>query len=433
MARGDGPPVRVRWLIAAGCLLTLLLVREGLTSLWDIAAFASPVGEWWFCNALPAFLAAALLAVCLVPSSISRWLRVAVAVPVLHVIAIAGVAVLWFALDRAMAEEGSWAFSVRRPPVPSLYTVVLTAAIPLLVGLLVDHRRGEWAHAAVMFALAYVLVLGLWMPVVCWDWLEVKWQMVAEYSFDNYWGRYYLFEHRVDTPYFLGVVTLPPLLAATAYTWFAFHRRAAFARWQAASTIVVRVLFALAVIATVTMRDANALLYLSFSYVLLIAVVLAATSLAAVTLVTYVRTAAIYFRMSRLRWVAGTVVSGEAHASVTTMLRGPRVDATPLVVATEHGDVPVRTAELLAPAEATIRGDARVVGERDRVLLGVAKMTDGGDPFRSALVGDVELVVAPGAERYRFSDALLVMWRPAVAYLAILCAIAVPAVVMIVS
>jgi hypothetical protein len=49
-----------------------------------------------------------------------------------------------------------------------------------------------------------------------------------------------------------------------------------------------------------------------------------------------------------------------------------------------------------------------------------------GHPFRTSDAADIVSVTAMGARPYRFSDVVLVVWRPAVAYLAIVMAVAAP-------
>jgi hypothetical protein len=69
---------------------------------------------------------------------------------------------------------------------------------------------------------------------------------------------------------------------------------------------------------------------------------------------------------------------------------------------------------------------APVLAPGDRVTIGARKHRGDGGPFRASDAGDIGVVAAMGARAYRFSDVALVVWRPAVAYLAIMLAVALP-------
>jgi hypothetical protein len=171
--------------------------------------------------------------------------------------------------------------------------------------------------------------------------------------------------------------------------------------------------------------------------VLLVATLVAICALVALGVVSWMRS----WRMSRsfgaLESHGGTVVDdGEPVAiglEITSWLRGPRVIQLPFSVRTSVGTLPIRGAHLVAaiPASTTqlaIGESIAIVRAGDDVQIAGADDA-GGDPFRTSAAPLADaMYVAPASLEYGgFASAALVMWRPCVAYLLIVCAIALPA------
>ncbi|HEY5944390.1 MAG TPA: hypothetical protein VIV40_02820, partial [Kofleriaceae bacterium] len=119
-----------------------------------------------------------------------------------------------------------------------------------------------------------------------------------------------------------------------------------------------------------------------------------------------------------------------ARLEITSWLRGPHLTVRPFVVATSHGELPVQGAPLLAAipritTQLDVGEHADLMMPGDRAVVAGHSMASNA-PFRGLDAPDIAMIAAPDARRYRFSDVTLVVWRPAVAYLAILIAVALP-------
>lgn len=429
--RDGGPPARVKWLVAAGCAMSVALAQQGMTSLWDVSSYAhGSLDRFWVCNGVALGIVAAIACIWLAPVSGSRWLRTATLLPLCHLGATAAASKLWLMLDTAMGD--AWCCTIERPPIPSIALLASLAAVPIILGIAIKRRHGEWAHAAVMLSLAFLLLLALWLPLVCWGWRDVGFGIVTRERIGNW---YYEFYSAEKVGHLLPTVIVPPLLAALAHTTFAFRRPSLVARYRTGISTFVRVLAVVAVIAALTMSDKNAVLYLGYAYLILIAIIVATAALVALVASSYVTSHVAHRRMRSLTSLAGTIAPDTTHAAsfaVTSWLRGPHLLVDSFVVSTARGDVPVSGATLLAPIAAAT--SSLVPGEQlpvlapgDRVVLGLEDGAGDGGPFRATDLGHAAMVATPAATRYTFEDVALIAWRPAVAYLAILVVAALPA------
>ena len=111
------------------------------------------------------------------------------------------------------------------------------------------------------------------------------------------------------------------------------------------------------------------------------------------------------------------------------------------MVATSAGEVPIDGARLVTaidPSTTALRAGESlgVVRAGDAIAIAGHRHAERGDPFRTqaaAVVGD-DVVIAPRAlPRLGFADAALALWRPAIAYLVILVAVAGPALAALAS
>jgi hypothetical protein len=436
VVRDGGPPARVKWLVAAGCVTSVGLAQKGMESLWDVSGYAhGQLDRFWMCNGVALGMIIAIACVWIAPLRGSRWLRTATLLPLIHLAAIVAAGKIWIVLDAAMGEY--WCCTIERPPIPSVALLAALACTPLVVGLAIKRRHGEWAHAAVMLSLAFLLLLALWLPVVCWGWRDAGFGVVTRERVGDWYWEIYAAE---DVGHLLPTVVVPPLLAALAYTWLAFKKPALLDRRRPGIRVFVRVLAVVAVIAGLTMSDKNAVLYLGYVYLILIAIIVATAALVALVTSSYVASRLAHRRMRGLTVLAGTVADGSSAARfvVTTWLRGPRLAVDSFVVRTAKGDVPINGVELLAPIDASTAAlepgqEVAVLQPGDRVVLGVEPASGTGGPFRASELGHVAMVATPDANRYTLDDVALVAWRPAVAYLAILVVTALPAVALMLA
>jgi len=311
----------------------------------------------------------------------------------------------------------------------------------LAIAIAIKWRRGEWAHAGVMLTLSYLLLIGLWLPILSRlsvsetsafnaasmiDWRD-------DYRF--YWA--WRYNHRLlsrETFTLLAIVL--PLLFSIGFTTIAFRSPRLFNRLRAWPKLAVKLLLGGAILAALTLPDEGWLLYLESSYLVLFAVILAVGALITLTVITRLGSLASHFSFGRLPKVEGTIARDEqdevARFEVTSWLRGPRLAVRSFVVATPNGNVPLDGVTVLArvPASTTsleVGEHAPVLAPGDRVIIGGRRSRTGAaDPFRTIEATDVATVAGADARAYRFSDVALVVWRPAVAYLAILVAVALP-------
>src|SRR5262249_29040858 len=118
--------------------------------------------QFWLCNGL-ALLFAAWIAASYVPRwSMSRALRVAVLLPVAHVVLLGAAWIAWPFVSTHLPRLAETAPLVDALP---MGWVALGAAVACLgFGWLAAPRR-EWLHGAVMLALATLLLVGLWLPI----------------------------------------------------------------------------------------------------------------------------------------------------------------------------------------------------------------------------------------------------------------------------
>jgi hypothetical protein len=227
---------------------------------------------------------------------------------------------------------------------------------------------------------------------------------------------------------------LPPALVAIAFTAIAFHAPRFHQRHRGLVRTSAWVLFGIAMVTAMSLPDQAWLVYLESSYLVMSAVVLAIAAIALLVAVTWLRSLLSHLRLRRLPRHTGTVEDDGLEAAryeITSWLRGPRLSVRPFVVTTQHGSVPVHGATMLAPVSVATTPLATgehvaVLAPGDRVTLVGRTTAADGHPFRATDATEIAYVLADGARPYRFSDVVLVVWRPAVAYLAILIAVALP-------
>jgi hypothetical protein len=445
--RGELSP-RVQTLIIAACAVTIVVAAAGMQAMWDVAEWSqsewdiwwAPNTSWvaphrsafWYSNGL-ALWACVTIALAWRPRfSLPRLLRVAVLLPLIQLVAIVFAARLWLALDGDMAtwiaQNNYDEFNRPNVVLPDLSVIGLGFAAVVALGVMIKPKRGEWAHATVMLSLALLLLVGLWLPLLSRFGIEPKEVGSHPYTF---------FEpgYRFDASTFAAYVVIPPAIVATLFTAFVFRAPRLFARWRIGIRKLTIGLLVLAICFALALPDKAWLLYLESTYLVMIGVVLAVLSLAVLAAATWLGSLWTHYRLSKLPVIEGTIEEdGDgpiARFEITSALRGPRLVARSFVVTTPAGKLPISGSPLIAnvPTATT----ALEVGEHAEVLEPGAKVVVAGrthaaddHPFRGSDATEVALVAAANLQRYRFRDVVLVVWRPAVAYFAILIAVALP-------
>src|SRR5688572_23486067 len=154
---------RVRWLIAGACVVTLWIANDGMQSIWEMAEFATKRDPFLFTTGFALAIAIAMAAAFAPRFQVSRLVRLAVLLPVIHLVAIVAAAAMWSVLRGDVARAlGNWDHFGRH--MPSLLWLVPAFGLLFATAVLIKRRRGEWAHAAVMLALCFLLLIGLWLP-----------------------------------------------------------------------------------------------------------------------------------------------------------------------------------------------------------------------------------------------------------------------------
>ena len=442
---------RTRLMIAGACAVTVIIAALGMDSMWGSVEWIEQSDRWSFGrdpflyqSGLAIALAAVIVALWLPRFEVSRLLRVAVLLPVVHIGAIVVAGFAWSALRGDIAEaDASLGFTVTNVPkiaLPSAALLVVAFGIMLAFSVLLKRKHGEWAHASVMMALSFLLLLGLWLPMLSRLSVSTPGAFNAIESLQR-WGpdSYYWswqWNHRLfGREAFNLLAVIPPALCALGFTVLVFRASRWFARVRRHTKLAVKLLLGGAILAALTLPNEGWLLYLESSYLVMFGVVLAIGSLITLTVVSRLGSLAAHFNFRRLPKLEGVIARDEeqeaARFEITSWLRGPRLVTRSFVVMTPYGNVPLTGVNVLAAMPSTtttldVGEHAPVFAPGDRVVIAGRKSRADGGPFRAADAADVVAIAAPDARPYRFSDVTLVVWRPAVAYLAIMLAVALP-------
>jgi len=429
----------VRWLIAGACIVTFFATTQGLRSMWEVAEPATHMSRFIVCDALPLALVLIVLAAYLPAWRLPRLMRVAVLLPLIHLGMLLVVAQLWSLLRADMttlppASETDLSPQVYQAAIaaPSFQLLGLAFAAIIVIAIAIKRRHGEWAHAMVMLTLATLLLIGLWLPLVSLMWNG---------SSDSLTMWRQLQAVAADPSRFIAVVVVPPALVAIAITAVAFRAPSLFARVRRGGAIAAKVALVLVVSIQLNTADRAAVLYLQHSYIILFAIVLAILALANLILITWLRSWLAYRKLQTLTSHTGVVTSDDGEVAVfeiASWLRGPRIVTRAFSVTTNRGIVPVTGAAVLAHVPATTTGlaigeTAQILAPGHHVVIATRSETASGHPFRAMDVTNVLLVAPVGTRPYTFADIALVAWRPAVAYLAILIAVALPGLAIVLT
>lgn len=428
---------RVGVLIYFACIVTILVAFRGMAAGWDVAQWVEAMndGGWgrsafWYESALGVGVMAAIALAALPRFRVSRMLRVAVLLPVIHLAAMLIAAELWRVLDGDLvatlkAHGYLRNMSEFRPAIllPTYAQLGAAFAAVVIAAIAIKRRHGEWAHAAVMLSLSFLLLVGLWLPVLSRFSLHIE---------GRYWREHV--ERVLGPQAFAQLALIPPAIAALAFTIVAFRFPRLLATYRRGLRVGVGIAFAVATLFAMSLPAEGWDQYLESVYLVMIAAALAVASLTLLTLVSWLGSLIAHHRFHRLTRIEGTIADAGPVAmfEITSWLRGPRLAARSFAVTTARGALPVSGAAILAPIADTttgldIGGHAPALHGGDRVIVAGRTAAGGDHPFRASDAMEVVSVASSEARRYRFSDVTLVVWRPSVAYLAILVAVAVPA------
>lgn len=432
----------VRWAVTVACLVTFaiaaivprVLRQHGEGPLFD---------SFWFRHGLALEVALVTAFACIPLGRVSRSVRLAIVLPLLHL----GVMIVAWIGWTILASQFPAASEVVPAVIafPMSRVLVVVGATILIAGWLIGRsRRGETIHAIVMIALVDLLLIGLWLPIAArlvtgtvpspqiqvWAVKTQSWEFLQQER---------LLDQLASPAQLALVVLVPPLAAAIGYTWIAIRRR----HWLRGLRLPLLGGLVITWVAAVVMRhyasDLAVIVYINFVAWLLAAAAAAVAAIASLSVVTWLtarRQTAGAWRQHTGRAAAerGVVIAG---FEISSWLRGPRAITSACEVATARGTIPVPAgAQLIAPlplGSTLLRTGEYLVILRggDEVCLGGYEQHATGQPFRDSeapIPSERGVVIGPPAAACP-GQLALVAWRPCVAYLLIVVAVAVPALV----
>ena len=429
---GDVDPW-ARWAVGLACLVTFLIAvivprvlrPHGAGTVFD---------GFWFRNGLALAAGGVIAFGCMPLGRVSRSVRLAVALPLLHLGLLIVAWIGWTLLSSRMS------MAVVVVPVleavPLGWVLVTVAATIAIAGAWIGRsRRGEAIHAIVMISLVALLLLGLWLPFASlgvtspdadtWRDAIAQWESLRA---------------QLASPARLAAIVLvPPLVAAIGYTLIAIRRRHWIPRLRIAVVAVLVVAWVLAIFIRRDATDHAAIVYSNFVPWLLAVAAAALAAITALSVVTWLGGRA--RRAGAWRQHTGSIVAdrGELIAGyeITSWLRGPRAITSACEVATVGGTLPVPAgARLIAPlplATTLLRTGECVAVLRggDVVAIGGYEQHATGQPFRDSgapIPGERGVVIGPTSAEGG-GQLALVAWRPCIAYLVIVVVVAVPALI----
>jgi hypothetical protein len=416
----------VRWVIALASIVTVVAIAVG-------GRLIAHELSWWYARQSDlfwiregvAYVAAGAIIASLLPSSrLSRFVRTGVVLPLVQ----AGlVGVAWYvwraALPHLADNSDGRAFAADFPlleatlvTLPVLLAVAIGAARP---------RSGEWVHGFATFALAELLLVGLWMPVAC---------AISGIGPSDWWDPTRpLLPHPIQT---MISIVAPATVFAALYTTLSLRRPGWAQRHRPVIAKLLGLVLGISVLTRLTASPRAMVLYSNFVPLLLVAMLAAVTALVVLAVVTLARGYRARRRFAARERIVGVIEADSKDPvigiQIASWLRGPRIFQRPFAIATSLGTIPVSGVELVAPlpASTTLLQAQETLGviHPGETVIVAGHMADSGDPFRSSAAPlSGALYVAPAdAERAGFASATLAMWRPCVAYLLIVTTVALP-------
>lgn len=424
----------VRVAVVLALAATFIVVAIGPRVMWTREVETPAIPQFWFVNVLAIAFGAAVAIALVFPARSSRYVRLAVVLPVMQAALLFAAWAAWKLMRAKMPSAVDATPLLERLPV-SIVVPWMALAIGVAARIVARKRRREWLHATLMIALVNLLLFGLWLPIVA-----TSYDSHVDFAWDT-------IERTLQTPAQIVVVMVaPPFLGATAFTASALRNPEV---WRRNSGAVVAILVLGLVFAIACRQNVNAIgayVYINFVHVLGAAALMAVAALVALGATTWISARRARAALDRERTLIGTVHGEEdlvAELALTSWLRGLQPSCKPLVVTTAYGEVPVPAgARVVSPTPlgTTLlrRGEAIItLREGDRVVLGgyVTARRDG--PFRETVApipgADGITIGRVDDERYGLSHVALELWRPAIAYLVICVAVSIPALAALLS
>jgi len=422
----------VRVVLALACIATVLLPFAGARVLWFQGGEDTGIPGWAFENAL-AVIAIAGIAVAAVPRfALSRYVRLAVALPLVHLALVALAWPAWLAISNKLVTVREYYYLARDIPLSAIVVGELVVVGVAAWWITRSRRDTAASHAFVMTSLVYLLLLGLWLPLVAWATTRGAWRIENDPSFTL-----------AHPARIAAYAIVPPLVVAIVFTSFAIGRSEIAKDYRIHHVGAVATLFVAAFLVRFDSVPSARVVYANFTHVLLGAAAVAAGGPLLIGIAMAWRARALRRRLaSDAGAIRGTVVRDDpdepviAGYEVATWLRPPRTRVRSFVVATPTGAIPVSGARLIAPldpATTALRvGEAfGVLRAGDPIVISSTRSAArDGDPFRESAgphVGGDPVIAPYGLPHLTFSDLALALWRPTVAYLVILVAVAAPA------
>ena len=416
----------VRCVVVLAVVATLAVLVAGPRAVWDRDSESVGLSRFWFHNTLAIGFIATLVLACVPSARGSRYVRVAVLLPVVHVVAMLGTWLAWQLLRARMPTAVDATPLYEKLPV----RIVLPWIVFAIAGgarLVARRRRREWLHAAVMLALVNLLLLGLWLPVAANEWNGQGWEA---------WNA---LDRAVASPAkMIAFVVVPPFAAALVFTATALRWPQI---WRRNSLVVFALLLVALVLAIACRRNVTeigACVYVNFIHVIAAAALVTVLALVALGAAMWIGNAR-GRGMLRYGALEGTITSTHTIAmlELTSWLRGPRASCSAFTVATAYGEVPVPAGAHVAaatPLSTTLLRTGEAVPTLrtgDRVALAGYVHAKGEGPFRDTsapIPGATGITVGRiSDERYGFTHVALALWRPSIAYLLICVGVALPA------
>lgn len=421
-------PAPVYLLVIGAALVTLSLALVIPQLLLDSEGIVAGPGSML---ALAAFVAVTIIAAAFARSQVSIIARIAVALPLAHLVMMAVAATVWVTFAAHFPSARLLVPLVNAIPLGVVVAVVLalTFGAALVVA---RRRRREVAHVAVTIALVQLLVLGQWMPLASYASLD-------SFGIASTWRDPEVqFGSLAQTAQLALFVLAPPLVIAIGYALIATRRPHALPPLRTLLLATILVAIVAGCRTRVHASGTELEIYLNFLPWLIAVAFVAVVAIAVLcggSLIAALR------HRRRARQLAGTIVGTRAEpiavVSIRSWLRGPELVVTGFELATREGAVPVPPGAILAAPLPLVTTALRtgesmaVLHGGDAVALGGFDAPADGSPFRRSLAPTAgsAVIVAPDPlpSTDGFAQVALAAWRPCVAYLLIFLAAALPA------
>jgi hypothetical protein len=410
-------PLASMWVLAMASLAMIAIAWVGA---YNFAWFLS-LDSWWLSYGFGLAVSIAV-AIAWVPRwSMARALRVAIVLPAVVVAAGAASWVTWLLTPSTrymhLADEAPLACAVPLGVV-ALVAGCVTLAIARVI---VWKRRSEWLHAWVILCLVFLLLVGICVPIAAA--LHSGKAARRGFTYD---------ELRAALDGWPIVLAIPAMFA-TAFTMLAMAEP--LGRWRLPTGLLTPVLVLTAIICGAELKIGTSQVYANYAHFLLALALVAGVALATLGVASW-----------RTRHVlAGSTIRGTiardgdetvAAFEIAGWLRGPRLTSRAFEVNTPEGPVRVtrdiRVVAALPALSTRLRtGEAvRVLRVGDRVVLAGFEAPHGDHPFRAShgWIPTADAAVARrGEPSAGFAGVALALWRPCVAYLLVVTAVALPA------